>query len=56
VLRVQGVRIVLISTEAMVARELRNAADSFVELTGLRGELEKADARQQPVFQRVGPN
>ncbi len=56
VLRVQGVRIVLISTEAMVARELRNAADSFVELTGLRGELEKADARQQPVFQRMGSN
>ena len=52
VLRIQGVRIVLISTEAMVARELRNAADSFVELTGLRSDLEKADARQQPVFQR----
>ena len=38
----------------MVARELRNAADSFVELMGLRNELEKADARQQPVFQRLG--
>jgi uncharacterized LabA/DUF88 family protein len=54
VLRIQGVRIVLISTDAMVARELRNAADSFVELMGLRNELEKADARQQPVFQRLG--
>lgn len=52
VLRIHGVRITLISTDAMVARELRNAADSFVELTGLRSELEKADARQQPVFQR----
>ena len=54
VLRARGLRIVLISTEGMVARELRNAADSFVDLSGLRGRLEKADAQQQPVFQRNG--
>jgi uncharacterized LabA/DUF88 family protein len=54
VLRAKGLRIVLISTEGMVARELRNAADSFVDLSGLRGRLEKADAQQQPVFQRQG--
>ena len=56
VLRVQGLRIVLISTDAMVARELRNASDSFMELTGLRGDLEKAESRQQPVFQRSAQN
>ena len=56
VLRIHGVRIVLISTDAMVARELRNAADCFVELTGLRGELEKAESRQQPVFHRSSQN
>ncbi|MFN5162759.1 MAG: NYN domain-containing protein, partial [Cyanobacteriota bacterium] len=30
VLRSRGLRIVLISTDGMVARELRNAADRFV--------------------------
>ena len=54
VLRARGLRIVLISTEGMVARELRNAADRFVDLASLRSRLEKADAQQQPVFQRQG--
>lgn len=54
VLRARGMRIVLISTEGMVARELRNAADRFVDLGSLRSRLEKADAQQQPVFQRQG--
>lgn len=53
VLRARGLRIVLISTEGMVARELRNAADRFVDLASLRPKLEKADAQQQPVFSRV---
>jgi uncharacterized LabA/DUF88 family protein len=52
VLRARGLRIVLISTEGMVARELRNAADRFIDLASLRARLEKADAQQQPVFQR----
>ena len=52
VLRARGLRIVLISTEGMVARELRNAADRFIDLASLRAKLEKADAHQQPVFQR----
>jgi len=52
VLRARGLRIVLISTEGMVARELRNAADQFVDLASLRPKLEKADAQQQPVFSR----
>jgi len=53
VLRARGLRTVLISTEGMVARELRNAADQFVDLASLRPKLEKADAQQQPVFIRT---
>ena len=53
VLRAQGLRIVLFSTEGMVARELRNAADRFVDLAGLKAKLDKADAQQQPVFNRT---
>ncbi len=52
VLRAQGLRITLISTEGMVARELRNAADGFVDLASLRPLLEKAESLQQPVFLR----
>ncbi|MBE9152761.1 NYN domain-containing protein [Cyanobium sp. LEGE 06113] len=52
VLRAQGLRITLISTEGMVARELRNAADGFVDLSSLRPVLEKAESLQQPVFLR----
>jgi uncharacterized LabA/DUF88 family protein len=52
VLRARGLQIVLMSTEGMVARELRNAADRFVDLAGLRAQLEKAEAIQPPVFTR----
>ena len=52
VLRAQGLKITLITTEGMVARELRNAADRFLELGSLRSELEKAEAQQAPVFTR----
>ena len=53
VLRAQRVRITLMSTEGMVARELRNAADRFVDLGSLRSLLEKAESLQQPVFVRT---
>ena len=53
VLRARGLQIVVISTEGMVARELRNAADRFVDLASLRARLERSDAQQQPVFNRV---
>ncbi|MFQ6537486.1 MULTISPECIES: NYN domain-containing protein [Aphanothece] len=53
VLRAQGLRITLMSTEGMVARELRNAVDRFVDLSSLRGLLEKAESLQQPVFVRT---
>jgi uncharacterized LabA/DUF88 family protein len=52
VLRARGLQIVVISTEGMVARELRNAADRFVDLASLRPRLERSDAQQQPVFSR----
>ena len=42
VLRAQGLRITLITTEGMVARELRNAADRFLDLATLRPELERS--------------
>ncbi|MFM7674603.1 MAG: NYN domain-containing protein [Synechococcus sp.] len=54
VLRARGLRVVVISAEGMVARELRNAADHFVDLAALRGRLEKAEALQAPVFHRQG--
>lgn len=54
VLRARGLRIVVISTEGMVARELRNAADRFLDLASLRPQLERSEALQAPVFQRGG--
>jgi uncharacterized LabA/DUF88 family protein len=51
VLRARGLHITVISTEGMVARELRNAADRFVDLVTLRSALEKVEgsvARSQP--------
>jgi uncharacterized LabA/DUF88 family protein len=54
VLRTRGLAITVISADGMVARELRNAADRFVDLASLRPRLEKADALQQPVFSRTG--
>lgn len=42
VLRARGLRITLITTEGMVARELRNAADRFLDLATLRPELERS--------------
>ncbi len=44
VLRIKGVKVVLISTDGMVPRELRNAADRFVDLAELRPQLEKNEA------------
>jgi uncharacterized LabA/DUF88 family protein len=46
VLRARGLHITVISTDGMVARELRNAADRFLDLTSLRPKLLKADAVQ----------
>ena len=48
VLRIKGVKVVLMSTDWMVPLELRNAADRFVDLNDLRPALEKADGQTQP--------
>ncbi|MFM7361565.1 MAG: NYN domain-containing protein [Cyanobium sp.] len=52
VLRARGLHTTVISTEGMVARELRNAADRFVDLAGLRSSLERSEALQPPLFSR----
>ncbi|MEB3256230.1 MAG: NYN domain-containing protein [Synechococcaceae cyanobacterium] len=44
VLRARGLHITVISTEGMVARELRNAADRFIDLVALRTSLEKRES------------
>ncbi len=46
VLRARGQHVTVISTEGMVARELRNAADRFVDLATLRPRLGKVEAGQ----------
>jgi uncharacterized LabA/DUF88 family protein len=46
VLRMRGLHITVISTEGMVARELRNAADRFLDLGTLRARLGKLEAAQ----------
>ena len=43
VLRIRGLKVVLMSTEGMVPREWRNAADRFVDLSSLKPQLEKTD-------------
>lgn len=45
VLRAQGLKVTLITTEGMVARELRNAADRFLDLMTLKPELEKLEVQ-----------
>jgi uncharacterized LabA/DUF88 family protein len=52
VLRARGLAVTVISTDGMVARELRNAADRFVDLASLRSRLAKGEALQSPVFIR----
>jgi len=55
VLRARGLKIVLINTEGMVPRELRNAVDRFWDLASLRPQLERSEALQAPVFSRNTP-
>ena len=55
VLRARGHKIVLINTEGIVPRELRNAVDRFWDLASLRPQLERSEALQAPVFSRNTP-
>ena len=52
VLRARGLKIVVMSTDGMVPRELRNAADRFADMASLRPQLEKAEALPTPPFSR----
>ena len=51
VLRIKGLKVVWVSTDGMVPRELRNAADRFLDLAELRPQLEKTE-QQPPAFGR----
>jgi uncharacterized LabA/DUF88 family protein len=53
VLRARGLQTVLMSTDGMVPRELRNAADRFVDLASLRPQLEKAETQHQAAASRT---
>jgi uncharacterized LabA/DUF88 family protein len=42
-LRSKSTHITVVSTEGMIARELRNATDRYIDLNDIRKEIEKAD-------------
>ncbi|WP_448564481.1 LabA-like NYN domain-containing protein [Trichothermofontia sp.] len=42
-LRSKNTHITVVSTEGMIARELRNATDRYIDLNDLRSEIEKLD-------------
>ncbi len=42
-LRSKNTHITVVSTEGMIARELRNATDRYIDLNDIRPEIEKAD-------------
>ena len=52
VLRAKGVTIIVFSTEGMVARELRNAADRFVDLASLLPQLAKVEIATTGITRR----
>jgi uncharacterized LabA/DUF88 family protein len=42
-LRAKNTHITVVSTEGMIARELRNVTDRYIDLNAIRSEIEKAD-------------
>ncbi|WP_245404902.1 NYN domain-containing protein [Leptolyngbya sp. Cla-17] len=42
-LRGKSTHIIVVSTEGMIARELRNATDHYIDLNDIRKEIEKTD-------------
>ncbi len=52
VLRAKGLIIIVFSTEGMVARELRNAADRFVDLASLLAQLAKVETPTTGLLRR----
>ncbi|TGG82423.1 MAG: NYN domain-containing protein [Aphanocapsa feldmannii 277cV] len=51
-LRSRGLRLTLVHTEGMVARDLRNAADRFIDLNDLRHGIEKVETLHASAFSR----
>jgi uncharacterized LabA/DUF88 family protein len=43
-LRSKNTHITVVSTEGMIARELRNVTDRYIDLNKIRTEIEKAEA------------
>lgn len=56
VLRAKGLTIIVFSTEGMVARELRNAADRFVDLASLLPQLAKVELPSTGTMRRPSPS
>jgi uncharacterized LabA/DUF88 family protein len=54
VLRIKGLTTVVFSTEGMVAKELRNAADRFIDLATLMPQLVKVDEPTPEPVRRSG--
>lgn len=55
-LRSKNTHIIVVSTEGMIARELRNVADRYIDLNDLRPYIEKLEYGQQsPVTTPVRP-
>jgi len=44
-LRSKSTHITVVSTEGMIARELRNATDRYIDLNDIRGQIEKFDSQ-----------
>ena len=44
-LRSKNTHITVVSTEGMIARELRNVSDQYIDLNSLRSEIEKSDSQ-----------
>ena len=53
VLRVRGLKTVLIHADGMAPRELRNAADRFLDLASLRPQLERLEGQPQAAASRT---
>jgi uncharacterized LabA/DUF88 family protein len=45
-LRSKNTHITVVSTEGMIARELRNVTDQYIDLNTLRSEIEKSESQQ----------
>jgi uncharacterized LabA/DUF88 family protein len=43
-LRAKNTHITVVSTEGMIARELRNATDRYIDLNDIRAQIEKSDS------------